>query len=249
MLELKDHGPVRELRLARPPANALNGPLVAALTEALENAAAESEAVVVSAAGRMFCAGLDVPEWLQMDRPEFTRAWRAFIGLMKTIADMPVPVVFAMQGHAVGGGLLLSLFGDYRIMPRGPYKTGLNEVRVGLIAPSPVHRALVRLTGPRPAERMLVGGDLLGVDEALEIGCLDELAESPEGALPAALAWCEKHLALPRNAMTLSRDMARADLRAVFDNYSERDNESYADLWFSEATQATLTELVSSLRK
>jgi len=249
MLETTDHGPVRELRLARPPANALNGPLVRSLTAALRTAATESGAVVVSAQGRMFCAGLDVPELLQLDRPEFTGLWRDFVGLMQAIAESPVPVAFAMHGHSLAGGLLLSLFGDYRIMPKGPFKAGLNEVRVGLIAPPPVHRALVRLVGAHRAERMLVGGDVLDVEQAHAIGMIDELAESPGDVLPAALAWCDRHLALPRHAMALSRDMARSDLRAVFDGYSARDNELYADLWFSEATQATLKQLAARLGK
>jgi enoyl-CoA hydratase/carnithine racemase len=168
---------------------------------------------------------------------------------MRTIAEMPVPTVFAMQGHAVAGGALLALFGDYRIMPRGPFKTGLNEVQVGLIAPSPVHRALVRLVGPHRAERMLVAGTLLTSEEAHAAGLVDELAETPEDVLPAALAWCEAHLALPRHAMTLSRKMTRADLRAIFANADADENESWIDLWFSESTQATLKKLAASLGK
>ena len=249
MLEIHDHGAIRELRLARPPANALNGPLVDALTAALERAGTEADAVIVAAAGRLFCAGLDVPELLQLDRPRFARMWRTFVGLMETIARLPVPIVFAMQGHAVGGGLLLSLFGDYRIMPCGSFKSGLNEVRVGLIAPSPVHQALVRLVGPHRAERLLVGAELLTSDQALEVGILDELTAGPEEVLPAALAWCERHLALPREAMTRSREMARADLQVIFECYDPRENETFIDLWFSESTQLKLTELAAGLRK
>jgi 3,2-trans-enoyl-CoA isomerase len=249
MLEITDHGAIRELCLTRPPANALNGPLVNALTDALKTAGSEAEAVVVSARGRMFCAGLDVPELLRLEREAFTLLWRDFVGLMQTIAQSPVPVVFAMHGHSMAGGLVLALFADYRIMPRGPFKTGLNEVRVGLIAPAPVHEALVRLVGPHPAERMLVGGEVLPSDRAYAVGIIDELVETPEDALPAALAWCERHLALPRHAQSLSREMARADLRAIFTEYSAEENETYVDLWFTESTQSTLKQLVASLGK
>lgn len=249
MLEIHDHGVVREIRLARPPANALNGPLVSALTEALVRAGAEAEAVVVSSGGRMFSAGLDVPELLRLERSVFLRLWRDFVGLMRIIAEMPVPVAFAMPGHAVAGGILLALFGDYRVMPRGPFKTGLNEVRVGLVAPAPVHRALVRLVGPHRAERLLVGGELVSTEQAFALGMIDELAETPEGVVPAALAWCERHLALPRRAMSLSREMTRADLRAAFDDHDARDDESWVDLWFADDTQAILGKLAESLRK
>jgi enoyl-CoA hydratase/carnithine racemase len=249
MLEIQDHGAVREIRLDRPPANALNGELVDALTAALQTAGKEVDAVVISGAGRMFSAGLDVPELLQLDRSRFAVLWDAFTGLMQIIATLPVPVVFAMQGHALAGGALLALFGDYRIMPRGPFKTGLNEVQVGLIAPTPVHQALVRLVGPNRAAQMLVSGEMMDAEKALAIGLVDELAETPADVLPAALAWCELHLALPRHALALSRAMVRADLDAIFEKYSASENDAWVELWFSEATQATLQKLVASLGK
>ncbi|MEJ2384179.1 MAG: enoyl-CoA hydratase/isomerase family protein [Xanthomonadales bacterium] len=249
MLEIHDHGEIREIRLARPPANALNGELVNALADALKSAGAEAGAAVVSADGRMFCAGLDVPELLRLERTRFAGLWCDFVDLMQTIATLPVPVVFAMQGHAMAGGLLLALFSDYRILPRGPFKTGLNEVRVGLVAPTPVHRALVRLVGPNVAARMLVSGAVVPAEEALAIGLVDELADTPSDVVPAALAWCEQHLALPRHAMSLSRRMVRADLHRIFDDYDARENDSWVDLWFSEATQATLRKLAASLGK
>ena len=179
MLEIQDHGAVREIRLDRPPANALNGELIDALTAALQTAGKEADAVVISGAGRLFCAGLDVPELLQLDRSRFAVLWDAFTGLMQIIATLPVPVVFAMQGHALAGGALLALFGDYRIMPRGPFKTGLNEVQVGLIAPTPVHQALVRLVGPNRAGQMLVSGEVMDAEKAHAIGLVDELADTP----------------------------------------------------------------------
>ena len=249
MLEIQDHGAVREIRLDRPPANALNGELVDALTAALQTAGKEVDAVVISGAGRMFSAGLDVPELLQLDRSRFAVLWDAFTGLMQIVATLPVPVVFAMQGHALAGGALLALFGDYRIMPRGPFKTGLNEVQVGLIAPTPVHQALVRLVGPNRAGQMLVSGEVMDAEKAHAIGLVDELADTPADVLPAALAWCEQHLALPRHALALSRAMVRADLHAIFGNYSASENEAWVELWFSEATQATLQKLVASLGK
>ena len=83
----------------------------------------------------------------------------------------------------------------------------------------------------------------------LEIGLVDELAETPADVLPAALAWCELHLALPRHALALSRAMVRADLHAIFEKYSASENDAWVELWFSEATQATLQKLVASLGK
>lgn len=249
MLKQINHGPVREIQLARPPANALNGALVVALREALEAAGEESRAVVVSGSPGMFSAGLDVPELIQLDRDQFASLWHHFVSLMRTIACMPVPTAFALTGHAPAGGIVLALFGDYRIMPEGPFKTGLNEVQVGLTVPDVVHRGLVRLIGAHRAERLLVAGDMLPAAQALETGLVDELAATPEAVVERAIAWCERHLALPQLSLKITRDMARADLRSIFDGYSASDNQSYVDLWFEAATQTTLKKLVASLGK
>lgn len=249
MLETVDHGEVREIRLARPPANAFNPPLVQALEDALVDAEAASRAIVISGQPGMFSAGLDVPELLQLEREGLSRFWQSFTRLLKRIAQSPLPVAFAMTGHAPAGGIVLAVFGDYRIMPRGDYKTGMNEVQVGLAVPPPVHQALVRLIGAHRAERILVAGEMMDAQRALEIGLVDELAEDPESVVSRAVDWCEQTLALPRPAMQWTRNMARADLRRIFDNSSEYGVERFVECWFDETTQTTLRDLAKRLGK
>ena len=127
VLDINRHGPVREIRLNRPPANALNAGLVKTLATALEQAAGEADAVVISGMPGMFSAGLDVPALLQLDRNGMLEFWSQFNDLMRRIAFMPIPVAFALTGHAPAGGIVLALYGDCRIMSSGNFKTGLNE--------------------------------------------------------------------------------------------------------------------------
>lgn len=249
MLEILDHGRIREIRLNRPPANALNGPLVDALNGALNSAANEAEAVVVSGQPGMFCAGLDVPELLGLERSEFTRLWGRFIGLQRTIATMAVPTAFALTGHAPAGGILLALFGDYRIMAAGAFKTGLNEVRIGLVVPEPPFAALRRLLGAASAERIVMEGEMMSSEQAAGIGLIDELAPSPGAVVERAVAWCENQLEKPRDAMLFTRAMARQDLHALFEQYDETRDERFIDLWYSKKTQETLRQMVASLQK
>ena len=248
MLETIDHGNVREIKLARPPANALSADLVELITQSLIEAGEQAGAVVVSGRPGMFSAGLDVPQLMQFDRAEMSRFWLLFLRMLKTIACMPIPTAFAMTGHAPAGGIVMALFGDYRIMPGG-FKTGLNEVQVGLVVSPPIHRALVRAVGPHTAERILVAGEMMDSERAKEIGLIDELADDPESAVTRAIEWCDQHLALPRAAMLTSREMARADLHGFFDGQSELGVEKFVDIWFSESTRATLTALVERLSK
>jgi enoyl-CoA hydratase/carnithine racemase len=249
MLDILDHGAVREIRLARPPANALNPQLVEAMERALADAERSAQAIVVSGRPGMFCAGLDVPELLQLDRDLLSRFWQSFTRLLKRLALSPLPIAFAMTGHAPAGGVVMAVFADYRIMPRGAYKTGFNEVQVGLVVPPPVHQALARLIGAHRAERILVAGEMMDAQRALDIGLVDELADDPEAVMRRAVDWCESLLALPRPAMLKTRAMARADLQRIFENSSEYGVERFVETWFSESAQTTLRALVERLRK
>jgi Delta3-Delta2-enoyl-CoA isomerase len=249
MLEIVDHGAVREVRLARPPANALNPELVEGLDRALGEAENAAQAIVISGLPGMFSAGLDVPELLQLDRDRLSRFWQDFTRVLKRIALSSVPTAFALTGHAPAGGIVLAVFGDYRIMPRGSFKTGMNEVQVGLVVPPPVQQALLRLIGPHRAERILVAGEIMDAQRALDIGLVDELADDPDAVVRRAVEWCEGLLALPRPAMLKTRAMSRSDLQRIFDNSSEYGVERFVETWFSESAQSSLRALVERLRK
>lgn len=249
MLQVTDHGRVREISLDRPPANALNPELATLLIEKLAKAGAQAEAVVISGRPGLFSAGLDVPALMHANRADMLQFWRIFLQLLRTIAEMPVPTAFALTGHAPAGGLVMALFGDYRIMSGGNFQTGLNEVQVGLVVSPVIHHALVRLIGPHPAERILVPGALLSPDQALDIGLIDEIEADPEATVARAIAWCENLLALPRHAMLLTREMARQDLIRSFGDSAESDAEAFVDVWFSETTRETLHALLERLKK
>jgi len=249
MLNIIDHGKIREIRLDRPPANALNPELTGQLRDALVEAGGAADAVVVSGRQGMFSAGLDVPQLLELDRASMTEFWMGFIELLNRIASMPVPTAFALTGHAPAGGIVMALFGDYRVMPRGAFKTGFNESQVGLVVPPQVHQALVRLIGAHAAERIVVSGEMMEADRALDLGLVDELVESPDAAVARAIEWCESLLALPRSAMLMSRAMARAELLKIFEATKTQDMGEFIDVWFEDGTQKTLRQLVERLAK
>jgi enoyl-CoA hydratase/carnithine racemase len=248
MLEITNHGRIRQIQLNRAPANALNRELISKLTEQLNAAAENCDAVVVSGRPGMFSAGLDVPSLLQESREDMADFWRSFSRLLRTIALMPVPTVFALTGHCPAGGIVLSLFGDYRIMSGGKYKTGLNEVQVGLVVSPVIKDALVRLVGLQPAAKILVPGSMLSPEQALEIGLVDEVENDPESVVKRSVALCEQLLALPRDAMLATRELVREDLHALFDHDNSLEGDAFLQLWFSDATQKTLKELVARLQ-
>lgn len=247
MLQTLDHGPIRELRLDRPPANALSPDLISALRQAVESAPGEgARALVLSGSPRMFSGGLDVPHLIQLDRPAIAATWRDFYAMMRALATCPVPLAAAVTGHAPAGGAVLSLFCDYRVMSEGDFKIGLNEVPVGIPLPPIIFKAMRRVVGSRQAERLCVQGLLISGDEALRVGLVDELA-APERVIERAVEWCRSLLALPPRAMAATRGLARADLAALFAEETGAEIEGVLEDWFGEETQRTLRGLMERL--
>ncbi len=248
LLRAVDHGPVRELRLDRPPANALSPDLVAAIAAALRAAPVDgAEALVLSGAPGMFSAGLDVPYLLTLDRGGIAAAWTGFYDLLQALADSPVPIAAAITGHSPAGGAVLAICCDRRVMAEGRFAIGLNEVQVGIPLPPALLAALQRVVGRRSAERLAVAGEMVSPEEALRVGLVDELAP-PDEVVERALEWCRRLLALPRGPMLRTRERARHDLRELMRAGDEREIEGLVDDWFGEETQAALTAMVERLK-
>ena len=248
MIEITDHGRIREICLNRPPVNALNPELVRQLIQSLENAGSACDAVVLSGQQGMFSAGLDVVELLQLDRQTMTGFWASFIKLLQVTACSPVPVAVAITGHAPAGGAVVSMMADYRVMSSGGFKIGLNETGVGLIVPALLQNAMVRLVGPRIAEKMLVAGTLVDPQHALEIGFIDALETGYEETVQHAVQWCEQMLALPRHAMMGNRAIARAQFKHQFDTLTNASVQGFVKNWFSVETQDVLNSFVAKLK-
>ena len=244
-----DHGPVRELRLDRPPVNALSAELISALQQAIVTAPAQgARALILSGSPGRFSGGLDVPSLLALDRAAMDKVWRDFYGLLGAIALSPIPIATAITGHAPAGGTVLSIFSDWRVMAEGDFRIGLNEVQVGIQMPPLILKALRRLIGAREAAHMAVGGELISAQEALRIGLVDAIAE-PDQVVTRALEWCQRLLALPPEAMLGTRRDARADLSALFGEDTESELREVTGTWWRPETQNTLRALVDKLRK
>jgi 3,2-trans-enoyl-CoA isomerase len=253
MLEIIDHpleagaapesGGIRELRLARPPVNALNLELLRKLGEAIAAGARESALVVTGQPG-IFSAGLDVRGMLELDRDAvtalFIEVWRA----QRAIAHSPVPIIFGITGHCPAGGTVMAIHGDYRVMALGDFRLGLNEVQVGLLPGPPINGAFRRLVGGHAAQ-LLTRGALIDPSTALRVGLVDELCEASQVSA-RALEMAREFCALPREPMLRTRALARQDLHELFGNpghatLNEREFATMGtELWFVPATQERL---------
>ncbi len=241
---------VVELKLARAPVNALDPTLCKELRDAIDNAVAGgAQGLVLSGGPKVFSAGLDVPYLLSLgeDRHALRTAWEIFFDSAMALAACPVPVVAALGGHAPAGGCVLALCCDYRIMASGPFRIGLNETLVGLVAPEGIQRLLRRVVGIYRAERLLVSGEMLDSEQALHAGLVDELVEI-DNVAHRARVWLEHLLTLPRLAMLQTRAIARADLvEALQPQHIQLDR--FIDAWYAADTQNALRDLLAKLGK
>ena len=250
LVETVVHGHVSELRLARAPVNALNPALCHDLKQALDAALANGARGIVLAGGpKVFSAGLDVPYLLSLgdDQAALLQAWNAFFDAARALIACPVPVVAAIAGHAPAGGCVLALCCDYRVMADGPYRIGLNETQVGLVAPEGIQALLTRVVGPHRSERLLVAGALVDAAEALRIGLVDELTGIDAVAVRARV-WLEELLLLPRQPVLETRRIARRDVVATLQ--PERiDLPRFIGAWTHPETQAALRAMLARIGK
>lgn len=248
MLQQIRHDRVLELKLDRPPVNALNRALLEPLRDAIRDAPATgAQALVLSGGDKVFSAGMDVPELMTLERPELEATWRAFFGVCQALAQSPLPSVAAIGGHSPAGGAVIALFCDYRIMAEGSARIGLNETQVGLVVPECIQYALARLVGPHRAERLLVAGAMVEAGQALSIGMVDELAPAGQ-VVERALAWLGELLALPQGAVAGTRAIARRDLVDAVCDPTRLDLPRFLDEWYGAQTQEVLAGVVARLK-
>ena len=248
MIESIRHDDILELRLARPPVNALNPGLMTQLRDAITAAPGEdARGLVISGGPNVLSAGLDVPHLMSLERDDLEAAWREFFGVLEALARSPLPSVAAIGGHSPAGGAVMGLFCDYRVMARGPFRIGLNEVQVGLIVPECIQYALRRLVGTYRAERLLVAGAMVPAEQAAQIGLVDELS-ARENVAERPPAWLAALLALPPQAMLQTRAIARADVIAAMQPELIQ-LPRFIEAWYAPFTQKALQALVARLGK
>jgi len=247
MLDIVAHGEIAELRLNRPPANALNHEILRKLLAGIEQVLGDgARGLILSGQDGMFSAGIDVPQLLGMDRPAIFEFWSLLFDSSKALLTCPVPVVAALAGHSPAGGTVLAAHCDYRIAVNGPYKIGFNEVQVGLPLSANILMLFEDLVGSRVARQLAMQGKMMTMDEAFAIGLVDELQDA-EHLMGRVVQYLEMLLALPPVAMNRTRLAGKANLIRSIE--SSTDVENITESWFSEETNQALHALAESLNK
>ncbi|HZD51403.1 MAG TPA: cyclohexa-1,5-dienecarbonyl-CoA hydratase [Woeseiaceae bacterium] len=193
---LESDGQLLRLRLARPKANLFDAVMIEAVDGALSGEAGNKrlKAVLLCADGPHFSFGASVEEHLPGQCESMLRALH---GLILRIFEYPVPVLGAVRGQCLGGGLEVAAAGH--LMFAAPdAKFGQPEIKLGVFAPAASCLLPIRI-GRAKAEDMLFSGRSLDAPEAHRVGLVNAIDDDPESC---ALAWFERHL-LPLSAGSL----------------------------------------------
>ena len=190
-IRIEISGHVATLTVCRPAKrNALDLELLKELSAACDTVElnADIRAVVLTGEGQSFSAGGDIGAWSGMRPEEFGHQWvrfghRVFDGL----AGLRMPVIAALNGHALGGGLELATCADLRVAEEH-IKIGLPETGLGMVPGWSGTQRLVRKFGAQIVRRLALGGDVLSANEALAAGLVDQVVEAGT-ALAKAQAW------------------------------------------------------------
>jgi cyclohexa-1,5-dienecarbonyl-CoA hydratase len=195
-VELEKDGALLRLRLSRPKANIVDAAMIAALRAALREhlPGARLRAVLLEAEGPHFSFGASVEEHLPGSCAAMLRELHA---LILQLVESPVPVLVAVRGQCLGGGLEVAAAGHLIFAAPGA-TLGQPEIKLAVFAPA-ASCLLPERIGQSRAEDLLLSGRGIGAEEAHRIGLVNALADDPSAA---ALAYFEEHYA-PRSASSL----------------------------------------------
>jgi enoyl-CoA hydratase/carnithine racemase len=200
------------IRLARPDKlNALDEAMMAALAAAAAAIDADPSlrAAILTGQGKAFCAGGDIKAWSALSPLAMGQTWvRQGHRVFDALARLKVPLIAALNGHALGGGLELAATADFRIGEEGA-TFGLPETGIGMVPGWSGTQRMVTRFGGQVVRRLSLAGEIVTADRALALGLIDEVAP-PGGSLDVARQWAKRIAARGPLATTIAKQLINA---------------------------------------
>jgi 3-hydroxyacyl-CoA dehydrogenase len=240
LVSMRTDGGVAVVTIDNPPVNALKYEVRAGLLDVVSRAIRDAgvEAVAIMGAGRTFVAGADIAEFGKPPREP------SLIAVIEAIEASGKPFIAAMHGTPLGGGLELALGCHFRIAAPGT-RLGLPEIKLGIIPGAGGTQRLPRLVGIDKAMAMILSGDPIPADEALEAGLIDDIVA---GDLTAGAIAFARRVVAEKRPLVLARDrddkLAPADMakfEAAASSYIKRARGQNAPAAALDALRAAIT--------
>ncbi|CAO5172404.1 putative enoyl-CoA hydratase [Frankia sp. AiPs1] len=245
IVRLEVDGGIGTIRLDRPPMNALDAEVAAQLREiALEVTRDPAiRAVVLYGGEKVFAAGADIKKMVSMDFAEASAWDRDLSTTFEQIARIPKPVVAAITGYALGGGLELALCADFRVFAENA-KVGVPEILLGVIPGAGGTQRLPRLIGPARAKDLIFSGRQVRADEAARIGLADVVVPAAE-VFDQAREIAERYVHGPALALAAAKQAIDEGGELALSEALRLETALFVGLWGSEDRRIGMESFVA----
>lgn len=248
--KLEEQKGIQIVRIDRGTGNAINQDFLEELTsifnEAQENAA--TKGILLIGKPHFFSVGLDLMELYEYDESKYEEFWMSFMQMLHAIYKFDKPFVCGITGHAPAGGCVISNCADYRVMAKGNYKIGLNEIPVGIIVPPSVYEMYAFWMGKKNASQALLEGKLFSPEEAHEKGLVDELTDLAD-VEAAALKKLKHYTALHAGAWSATKRNIRAEILPLYEPKKDEHFIRAQKQWWRPEVRAALKAYIDSIKK
>jgi enoyl-CoA hydratase len=237
---------IATIRLDRPPMNALNGQVQEELADAAAQVGADDEArsVIIYGGEKVFAAGADIKEMVEADYARMAGLGGRIQAAFTAVARIPKPVVAAITGYALGGGLELALCADFRVAGEGA-RLGQPEILLGIIPGAGGTQRLPRLVGPARAKDIIYSGRFVDAAEALRIGLVDRVAPDAE-VYQAARQLAARYVGGPALALRAAKQAIDAGLEVDLDTALEIERLQFAALFATEDQRTGMRSFIDN---
>lgn len=238
ILQPSQQGPVLVVTINRPESlNALNTRFFDELDALLSNEAMAPDlrAIVITGSGKAFVAGADISEMVSKTPPEASEFSRRGQKTFQTIVNHPIPIIAAVNGFALGGGMELAMACDFRIASNLA-KFGQPEVNLGLIPGYAATQRLSRLVGMGTALYMLTTGEMVTAEEALRIGLIQKLTE-PDKLMEESMRLANMIAAKGPKAVKTVKSVTRNGYHMPFPLACELEAQTFGTLFVDEGIE------------
>jgi enoyl-CoA hydratase/carnithine racemase len=237
---------IATIRLDRPKMNALNAQVQGEIAEAAGQVSADPAvaAVILYGGIRVFAAGADIKEMAGLGYADMAARSARLQASFSAVAQIPKPVVAAVTGYALGGGLELALCADFRVLGESA-KVGQPEILLGIIPGAGGTQRLPRLIGPSKAKDLIFSGRQVTAAEALSMGLADAVVADAE-VYPAARALVMRYAGGPALALRAAKQAVDTGLEVDLGTGLEIERLHFAALFATEDQKAGMRSFIEN---
>ncbi len=250
MIERTEQDSIVTLRLAHGKASALDLELLDGLALAVAEAvSSDARAIILTGTGSIFSAGVDLFRLVDGGREYAERFVPALSRMLLELFALPKPLIVAVNGHAIAGGCVFTLTGDYRLMAAGDARIGMPELLVGVPFPAAVVEVIRYAVPPQHVQSLMYTGRTVTAEEALNLGLIDEVTDAAS-LLSRASERATQLASLPAAAFSLAKRQLRDKAITRAKHYINELDAEIRDHWSDPATLLRVREyLARTVRK